>query len=64
MSRIKIIQDNTSAGGGAVYGLGVIGALIYYFQHADTFMQFAVGLLKAITWPAFLVHAALTYLKI
>jgi len=47
-------------GGGAVYGIGLIGALVYYIQHAATFGDGAFGVLKAIVWPALLVHKALT----
>ncbi|WP_027344947.1 hypothetical protein [Hamadaea tsunoensis] len=45
-------------GGGAVYGLGLIGALIYYIQQADGFWSGVVGVLKALVWPAFLVYEA------
>lgn len=48
-----------NAGGGAVYGLGFIGAVIYYIQHANTFWAGVVGILKALVWPAFLVYEAL-----
>ncbi|MFZ3044232.1 MAG: hypothetical protein WA058_03980 [Minisyncoccia bacterium] len=47
---------------GAVYGLGVIGAALYYTNHADTFWIGVVGVLKAIVWPAFLVYRLLGYL--
>ena len=47
---------------GAVYGLGLIGAAIYYIQHATTFWMGALGVLKAIVWPAFLVYEALKFL--
>jgi hypothetical protein len=42
-----------------VYGLGLIGALVYYIQTADTFGQGLLGVLKAVVWPAFLVYDAL-----
>lgn len=45
-------------GGGAVYGLGLIGALVFYIQQADGFWAGVVGVLKAIVWPAFLVYEA------
>jgi len=48
--------------GEGMYGLGVIGAAIYYIQHAPTFWAGVIGLLKAIVWPAFLVYQSLTYL--
>ena len=44
---------------GAVYGLGLIGAAIYYIAHATRFWMGALGLLKALGWPAFLVYEAL-----
>ena len=46
-------------GGNAVYGLGIIGALIYYIQAADGFWMGALGILKALVWPAFLVYELL-----
>jgi len=49
-------QNNAS--GGAVYGLGLIGAAVYFISHADTFWIGFLGLLKAIVWPAFLIYYA------
>jgi len=46
----------------AVYGLGLIGAAIYYISHAAGFWAGVLGFLKAIVWPAFLVYEALKYL--
>jgi hypothetical protein len=48
-----------SAPSSAVYGLGFIGAAIYYISHAVTFWIGVLGFLKAIVWPAFLVYEAL-----
>ena len=45
--------------GNAVYGLGFIGALIYYISTATGFWIGVLGILKAIVWPAFLVYEAL-----
>ena len=52
------------AGGGAVYGLGLIGALVYYLQHASTFSEGLLGILKAIVWPALLIYKLIEVLKI
>lgn len=52
------------AGGGAVYGLGLIGALVYFLQHATTLGDGIFGILKAIVWPALLVYQALKGLGI
>ncbi len=43
-------------GGGSIYGIGGIGALIYFLQSANSFGTVIVGILKAIVWPAFLIH--------
>lgn len=47
----------------AVYGLGFIGALIYFIQHAASFWIGVVGFLKALVWPAVLVYKLLEFLK-
>lgn len=48
----------------AVYGLGFIGAAIYFISNATTFWMGALGVLKAIVWPAFLVYEALKSLHV
>ena len=45
-----------------VYGLGFIGALIYFLQHATSFGVGVLGVLKAIVWPALLVYKLLEFL--
>lgn len=62
---IKIINFNKYMSKGtseAVYGLGFIGAAVYYIQHADTFLAGAMGILKAAVWPAILVYEILQFL--
>jgi hypothetical protein len=49
-------------GGGAVYGLGLIGALVYYVEHAHGFWAVVLGILKAFVWPGFLVYDLLKFL--
>ncbi len=56
----KVIYHNTSSN--AVYGLGFIGAAIYYIMQATGFWMGVMGFLKAIVWPAFLVYEALNKL--
>lgn len=46
-----------------VYGLGFIGALVYYLPQATTFWMGVVGFFKAMFWPAMLVYKMLEYLK-
>lgn len=50
--------------GGAFYGLGFIGAAIYYITTATSFWMGVLGVLKAIVWPAFLVFELLKFLGI
>ncbi len=48
--------------GGAFYGLGFLGALVYYLTTATDLWTGLIGIVKAIVWPAFLVYGALKYL--
>lgn len=52
-------QIQRHASNNPVYGMGFIGALIYYIFHATSFWMGLVGIFKAIFWPAFLVYEAL-----
>jgi hypothetical protein len=45
-----------------VYGLGLIGAWVYYISRATTFRQGVLGFFKGIVWPAFLVYELLEFL--
>lgn len=53
-----------NAGGGAVYGLGLIGALVFYLQQANTLWEGVLGILKAIVWPALLIYKLLGRRKV
>ncbi len=44
-----------------VYGLGFLGALVYYIGHATTLWIGILGLFKAVFWPAVLVYEALLF---
>jgi hypothetical protein len=58
-------RDYRSYHGGAseaVYGLGFIGAAIFFIGQATTFWLGVLGFLKAIVWPVFLVLEALKVL--
>ncbi|HSV88772.1 MAG TPA: hypothetical protein VLH61_09030 [Bacteroidales bacterium] len=50
------------ASSGAVYGLGLIGAAIYFISTATGFWMGVLGFLKAIVWPVFMVYEAFKYL--
>jgi hypothetical protein len=38
------------------YTLGLIGALVFFWQQADSFGQYLLAIIKALVWPAFLVY--------
>ena len=44
-----------AGGGGPIYFLGFIGALVYYEGVAYGFWPSVVAVLKALVWPALLV---------
>ncbi len=52
-----------SGGSDAVYGIGMIGAWVYYLKRAATNQERALGLAKGLVWPAFLVYALLVFLE-
>lgn len=55
----KFYERGTSS---AVYGLGFIGAAVYYISNATSFWTGILGFLKALVWPAFVVYELLKYL--
>ncbi len=56
-------RNKTTGLSGSAYGLGFIGAAIYFIQHANTFWIGVLGVLKAIIWPLLLVYKLLEFLK-
>lgn len=59
---LKRGRGSNAAGGGAVYGLGIIGAAIYFISQAPDFWMGVVGFLKALVWPAFMIYEAFKFL--
>lgn len=53
------------SGGGAdaVYGIGMIGAWVYYFKRATTTEARIRAFFKGLVWPAFLIHDLLVFLE-
>jgi len=52
-------QSGPAGGGGAVYALGLIGALVYFIRSAQTGQDYALAVPKAVVWPALLVYKLL-----
>ena len=51
--------SDKSGGGGALYFVGFLGALVYNLQAAAGFGAVVTGILKAIVWPAYIVYKLL-----
>lgn len=58
------IVNNYGDGGGAVYGLGVVGALFYFLQQAQNATDVLWGIIQSILWPAFVVYKLLAFLNL
>ncbi len=58
------IKERVVHPAGAVYGMGFIGAAVYFIQHATGFWMGVLGFLKAIVWPGFVVYKALEFFKL
>jgi hypothetical protein len=48
----------------SIYGLGIIGAAVYFIQNSQGFWGGCVGILKALVWPAIIVHKVLDLMKL
>ena len=48
--------------GGAIYGLGFLGALVYYLTTATSLWTGFLGVIEALLWPAFLVYGVLKFI--
>ena len=49
---------------GAFYGLGLIGAAVYFISQATSFWTGVIGVIKALVWPAIIVYEALKSLGV
>lgn len=61
---VKLVMQQGGNPSNAIYGLGLIGAAVYFIQHADTFWMGVYGIVKAIVWPAILVYKVLESFRI
>ncbi len=51
-------RNGPPAGGGPLYGLGMIGALVYFMGSAQSPRDYFVAFAKSTVWPAILVYRA------
>jgi hypothetical protein len=52
-----------AAGGGAIYGLGIFGALVYFWQQADGLWEHLLAVVQGLFWPAFMVYEVFKALR-
>lgn len=58
----KCGMPGNGGAGNAVYGLGFLGALVYYLSTAPDVWAGLLGVVKAIFWPAFVSYGLLKFL--
>lgn len=59
----KNTEVKVMASSDTVYGLGMIGAWVYYMGSAETPREIIKGFFKGLVWPAFAVYDLLTFLN-
>ena len=62
LQKPKVVVQGGSSD--SVYGLGFIGALVYFIGQAKDLREGVIGFFKAIVWPAILVYEIFKLLKI
>ena len=58
----KKIHNSGTAG--AVYGLGFIGAAVFFISEATTLWLGLFGFIKALVWPALLVYELFKFMAV
>jgi hypothetical protein len=56
------MRQGGGGGSGPVYGIGLIGAWVFYFKRAETNQEKVKAFFKGLVWPAFLVYDLLVFL--
>ena len=49
-------RNTGTAGGGAIYCLGIFGAWVYFWQQADSFWTYVLVFFQGLFWPAWMVY--------
>ena len=50
------MRNGSGAAGGDLYGLGIFGAWVYFWQQADACWESDLAIFQGIFWPAFMVY--------
>lgn len=59
----KVTVNSQGGSSGAVYGLGLIGAWVFYIGRAASLQEGVRGFFKGLVWPAFMVYDLLAFLN-
>ena len=57
------VKVNVQGSSNGVYGIGMIGAWVYYFGRATTTEERVKAFFKGLVWPAFLVYELFKFLE-
>ncbi len=59
----RTVVIRQGGGSDAVYGIGMIGAWVYYFKRATTSQERIQAFFKGLFWPAFLIYELFVFLE-
>ena len=49
-------RSAAAVGGGSIYGLGIFGAFIYFWQTAEGFWEYVLSFIQGVFWPAWMIY--------
>ena len=58
------MSKHGDSGGGAVYGIGLIGVFVHYMQNSHNAADVLLGIVKSIVWPGILTYKLFELLNI
>ncbi len=58
----KAAKNAGSSAANPIYGMGLIGAMVYYIQQADGFFPVIWAIIKAFFWPGFVIYDLLKHI--
>ncbi len=64
MNEKPVMKNNPCSSSNTIYAVGMLGALLYFIQHAPSFWAGVLGVFKAILWPGVIVYKALEMLHL
>jgi hypothetical protein len=59
----QVVKSSGGGGADAIYGIGLIGAWVFYFKRATTPQERVIAFFKGIVWPAFVVYDLMVFLE-